>query len=306
MYSCFAHHHYKTMWALFVLTLFFFLPNNAHTKPIFVVTTTGMIADVVDNIGGVHFTVKNLMDSGVDPHLYRPTGGDIQALKQADMVFYNGYYLEGRMEQVLKKMAKSKMIYAVTEEIDAPLIYTEDKTVDPHVWMDVSLWQKVAKFIYSQLAQRLPEVREDLYHNYQIYDKKLSQLDQRIRQQISRIPKKRRILVTAHDAFSYFGRAYHIKVVALQGINTADEFGLSDVLALQQVIIDNQVKSIFLENSVPAKFMQSLQKGLAQKNIKVSIGGELFSDAMGTKGTVEGTYIGMMAHNAETISTHLQ
>lgn len=277
----------------------------AQEKKAYIVTTTGMIGDVVKNIGGGIIGVKNIINSGVDPHLYRPTGSDIRALNQADIVFYNGHYLEGRMESILKKMARSRAVYAVTENIDAPLIYADENTVDPHMWMDVSLWRKVAQFIYVTLKQHLPQA-ESLDDNFKRYDEKLMALHEKITAQILSIPRQKRILVTAHDAFSYFGRAYDIRVIALQGINTEDEFGINDMIRLQNVIIKNKVKSIFLESSVPAKFMKSLRKGLLQKNTQVSIGGELFSDAMGKSGTIEGTYIGMLSHNANIITQNLQ
>ena len=282
-----------------ILFVFFIvlLPSYSYANKLNIVATTGMIGDVVQNIGGNHVKVKNLMDSGVDPHLYRPTSSDMRALSQADIVFYNGYHLEGKMQDILKKMKRSRAIYAVAENIDATLIYNDEQVIDPHIWMDVSLWQKVAKYIYQTLSKHLPHATDELTINFQNYDKKLAKLHQQIQQKISSIPEKKRILITAHDAFAYFGRAYNMQVVALQGINTADEFGINDIIRMQNLIIKNNIRSIFLESSVPAKFMQSLQKGLLQKNVTVKIGGELFSDAMGTKGTIKGTYLGMMTHN---------
>ncbi len=273
----------------------------ADKTPLKIVATTGMIADVVKNIGGNLIEVQALMDSGVDPHLYRPTSGDIRALTQAEIVFYNGFHLEGRMQDVLKKMARSQATYAVAENVDAPLIYADDQVIDPHIWMDVSLWNKVATYVHKTLSKHLPESSNELNKNFQAYDAKLKQLHQQVIKQIASIPSKSRILVTAHDAFAYFGRAYNIQVVALQGINTADEFGLNDLIRIQNVIVKNNIKAIFLESSVPAKFMKSLQKGLIRKNVEVAIGGELFSDAMGKPDTVEGTYIGMISHNTKII-----
>lgn len=287
-----------------VCILMMLSPITIAQNKLKVVTTTGMIADLVHHIGGEQVDVIALMGTGVDPHLYKATQSDVSKLLQADLIVYNGLHLEGRMQDIFSKLAKKKTIHAVTSYIPSEQLLTSQDyqgQADPHIWFDVQLWNQAAKGVSHVLIQALPKAQAEIEQNYQSYSQTLQNLDQWVKSEIKRIPPEQRLLVTAHDAFGYFARAYDIEVRALQGINTASEFGLHDLKQIRQVILARQVKAIFMESSVPQKFIQSLQAGLKAKGYSVAIGGELFSDAMGLAGTAEGTYVGMVKHNVNTI-----
>lgn len=287
-----------------VCILMMLSPITIAQSKLKVVTTTGMIADLVNHIGGEQVDVIALMGTGVDPHLYKATQGDVSKLLQADLIVYNGLHLEGRMQDIFTKLAKKKTIHAVTSNIPPEQLLTSQDyqgQADPHIWFDVQLWNQAAKSVSYVLIQAMPNAQAEIDQNYQSYSQTLQNLDQWVKSEIKRIPPEQRLLVTAHDAFGYFARAYDIEVRALQGINTASEFGLHDLKQIRQVILARQVKAIFMESSVPQKFIQSLQAGLKAKGYSVAIGGELFSDAMGLAGTAEGTYVGMVKHNVNTI-----
>jgi len=272
--------------------------------PLKVVTTTGMIADLVANIGGDAVAPIALMGSGVDPHLYKATQGDIGKLLDADVIFYNGLHLEGKMQAIFAKLANKKPVFAISEDIPKQqLLSSEDyqNQHDPHIWFDLELWQQAARKVSQVLQQQLPKQRETIEQRYLSYQRQLQQLDSWIEQQVALIPEAQRVLITAHDAFGYFARAYGMQVRALQGVNTASEFGLYDLKQLRELIIQRQIKAVFVESSVPRKFVQSLQQGLQASGYQVTIGGELFSDAMGPSHTPQGNYLGMVRHNVTTI-----
>lgn len=269
-----------------------------------VTTTIGMIADVVEVIGGDHVDVTGLMGPGVDPHLYQATQGDLGKLRDADVVFYNGLHLEGRMADVLEKMSERVRTVAVTdgiprEKLNAPPAFAGN--YDPHVWFDVSLWRLAAQRILDVLIELRPEAEEDFRRNAEAYFKALDDLHAYAAEQIATIPEGQRVLVTAHDAFEYFGRAYGIEVMGLQGISTASEYGLQDLTALVNIIVERKIKAVFVESSIPRDSIEALVRGAQDKGHAVTIGGELFSDAMGAARTPEGTYIGMVRHNVDTI-----
>ena len=269
-----------------------------------VVTTTGMIADLVSNIGGQYVHTRSLMGSGVDPHLYKATQGDVSKLLNADLIIYNGLHLEGKMQDIFTKLARQKAVYALADGIDSGGLMSSADYVDlpdPHIWFDVKLWREAAEYVSNILSRQLPQQRADIVANYKAYSQQLTELDSWVHESILKIPQHQRVLVTAHDAFGYFARAYGVEVKALQGVNTASEFGLHDLKQIREVIIARQVKAVFIESSVPRKFIQSLQEGLLAKGYPIVIGGELFSDAMGPAGTPEGTYTGMVKHNVKTI-----
>lgn len=270
-----------------------------------VTATTGMIADVAREVGGAYVDVTGLMGPGVDPHLYKASQGDIRKLEQAKVVFYNGLHLEGKMTDILEKMSKRKMVTAVSEKIPADELRSGEDTggteYDPHVWFDVSHWMHAAEAVRDTLVEADPEHAEEYKTQAEQYLAKLEALDNEVREKIQEIPEASRVLVTAHDAFSYFGQAYGMKVMGLQGISTAAEYGARDVSELRDYLVDNNIKAVFVESSVPAKAMEAIIAGAAEKGHTVSIGGELFSDAMGAEGTEEGTYIGMIRHNTKTI-----
>ncbi|WP_111620083.1 metal ABC transporter solute-binding protein, Zn/Mn family [Paenibacillus pabuli] len=270
-----------------------------------VTATTGMIADVAREVGGAYVDVTGLMGPGVDPHLYKASQGDIRKLEQAKVIFYNGLHLEGKMTDILEKMSKSKTVTAVSENIPVEELRSGKDTggteYDPHVWFDVSHWMHAAEAVRDTLVEADPEHAEEYKTQAEQYLMKLEALDSEVREKIQEIPEASRVLVTAHDAFGYFGQAYDMKVMGLQGISTAAEYGARDVSELRDYLVENNIKAVFVESSVPAKAMEAIIAGAAEKGHTVSIGGELFSDAMGAEGTEEGTYIGMIRHNTQTI-----
>lgn len=275
-------------------------------KPLKVVATTGMIGDLVTNIGQDKVTLETLMGAGVDPHLYKATQGDLRRLQKADVIFYNGLHLEGKMQDIFEKLARKKPVYPVTANFDQKSILHADGAHDPHVWFDVKLWRQAGEEVLAKLTMHDAENKAFYEKNAGIYLAQLDKLDRWVKSQIQLIPSKQRMLITAHDAFGYFGKAYDMQVRGLQGISTASEFGLNDIKQLKDVILDRNIKAVFVESSVPKKFLQSLVAGVKADGQELKIGGELYSDAMGLSGTKEGTYIGMVEHNVNTIVSALK
>lgn len=273
-----------------------------------VTATTGMIGDAAREIGGEHVEVTTLMGPGVDPHLFKASQGDIRKLDRAAVVFYGGLHLEGNMERVLVKMAAQKTVVAVTDDMPRDRLIGSEETgeFDPHVWFDVDLWTIAAETVRDTLIEKDPANAEAYREQGERYLSELKELDAYVRERMLEIPAEGRVLVTAHDAFGYFGRAYEVEVVGLQGISTAAEFGARDVSALRDYLVERNIKAVFVESSLPARSMQAIVAGAAQQGHDVTIGGELFSDAMGEPGTTEGTYIGMIRHNADTIAEALK
>lgn len=277
------------------------LSQNALAKPLKVVATTGMIGDLVKNIGGKEVSLETLMGSGVDPHLYKATQGDLRKLLQADVIFYNGLHLEGKMHEVFEKLARKKPVYAVSASIPSQRLLHANGAVDPHIWFDVSLWQMAGEEVLKRLSQENPSQKTYYAENAKRYLAKLGRLHEWVHTQVQSLPESQRVLVTAHDAFGYFGKAYGMEVRGLQGISTASEFGLNDILQLKTMLLQRKVKAVFVESSVPKKFIQSLVAGVKAEGGQLTIGGELYSDAMGLAGTPEGTYPGMVEHNVRAI-----
>jgi manganese/zinc/iron transport system substrate-binding protein len=280
--------------------------------PIQIVTTTGMIADIAQNLGGKHVNVVSLMGEGVDPHLYKATPQDVKRLRSADLVLYNGLHLEGKMSDILVQLARQKPVFPVTENIlinhESRLLEPEELAgmYDPHLWFDVELWSDCAAFTAELLKRLDPENEDDYTRNAQEYLKKLQDLHQYAGEELSKIVEERRVLVTAHDAFGYMGEAYNMKVMAIQGISTDSEAGVYKVNRLVDEIVTRRIGAVFIETSVSDKNIRALLEGCSAKNHQVVIGGELFSDAMGARGTPEGTYIGMVRHNIDTIVNALK
>ena len=278
-------------------------------KKIRIVATTGMILDAVENIAGEHADVVALMGPGVDPHLYKATHGDLERLTEADVIFYNGLHLEGKMGEVFEKLSRIKPVVAVAENIPEERLRKVpgfQGAYDPHIWFDVRLWAEAAKGI-SAFLQEYDSVHRDEYRERsEIYLKKLDSLDAAVKTSLQQIPATQRVLITAHDAFGYFGDAYDIEVRGLQGISTLSEFGLRDVTDLVNFIISRKVKAIFVETSVSQKSIEAVMEGCREKGWAVKIGGSLFSDAMGNAGTREGTYVGMVNANVRTIVESLR
>ncbi|MFD1616067.1 metal ABC transporter solute-binding protein, Zn/Mn family [Gelatiniphilus marinus] len=273
-----------------------------------IVTTTTMITDLVKNIGGDYINIEGLMGSGVDPHLYKASEGDVTKLVNADIIFYNGLHLEGKLVDVFEKM-KSKSPIALAEEIDkSTLIGSEyfGSNFDPHVWFNIEYYKQFVKKVTAVLSEKDPKNSVNYTENKTQYLKKLEELQNKVISLIETLPNEKRILVTAHDAFNYFGKSYGFQVVGLQGLSTATEAGVQDVQKLAAFIIDNNVKAIFVESSVPRRTIEALQAAVNSKGHEVKIGGTLYSDALGNAGTVEGTYIGMFEYNVNTIVNALK
>ncbi|MBI2823610.1 MAG: zinc ABC transporter substrate-binding protein [Planctomycetia bacterium] len=277
-----------------------------------VVCTTGQVGDMLENIGGSHVDVRTLMGPGVDPHLYKAAPADIRLLKGAKVVFYNGLHLEGRLAEVLEKLAQRKPTYAVVEEIknNAPERLRKapqfPASYDPHIWFDVALWADCADYAARKLIEVDPLHAEDYRRNADAYIAKLRALDNESRALLAEIPRRQRVMITAHDAFAYFGRAYDVEVHGLQGISTADEADLGAINELVRLLVDRNVKAVFIETSVPSKNIRSLIQGCEATGHRLVLGGELYSDAMGPPGTPQGTYIGMIQYNVHQVVKALQ
>lgn len=269
-----------------------------------IVTTTGMIADAVKNIVQDSADVEALMGPGVDPHLYKATQGDLEALTSADVIYYNGLHLEGKMGEVLEKLAARKPVIAVADDIDSSKLMSAPNygyAIDPHIWFDVALWIEAVKQIEQSISNNDSKNAAYYEANANIYIKQLTNLDEWVRKEIAKIPPGQRILITAHDAFGYFGKAYNIEVRGLQGISTLSEYGLRDVSDLVDFITENRIRAVFVETSVPQRAINAVVEGCRKSGFNVQIGGNLYSDAMGEEGTPEGTYIGMVKANVTTI-----
>lgn len=274
-----------------------------------IVATTGMVADITQQVVGEHGNVSWLMGEGVDPHLYKPTSADARKIMNADLIFYSGLLLEGRMTDTFLKAARmGKVVYPVTELIEEEYLLEPPEFeghFDPHVWMDVSAWAQAVDAVTVALCEQDPDNCEVYKANAKEYSKKLVQLHSYAVASIASIPKEQRVLITAHDAFNYFGRAYGIEVVGIQGLSTESEAGIEDVNRLVKMIVDKGITAVFVESSVSDRNVKALIEGAKSKGHTVKIGGRLFSDAMGKRGTYEGTYIGMLDHNITTISNAL-
>lgn len=280
----------------------------AKRTPYRVTTTVGMITDIVRQVAGPHAHVTGIMAEGIDPHVYKPTRSDVLKLQEADVVFYNGLMLEGKMADVLVKVATSgKPVFAVTEMLDNEQYVMTDEAEhdDPHVWMDVKGWMLAVKAVAKALSEFDTAHAADYQANAQAYLKQLEELDGYATRVIGSIPPTQRVLVTAHDAFSYMGRAYGIEVMGIQGLSTESEAGVKRINELIDLLVSRQIKAVFVETSVADKNIRALVEGAASRGHKVAIGGTLFSDAMGAPGTYEGTYIGMIDHNVTIIAEAL-
>ena len=267
-----------------------------------IATTVGMIGDVTRELAGDKATVVNIIGEGLDPHVYQPTKEDIDTFQASSLILYNGVHLEGKMGEVLESRTKAGTPVTAVAEALSGFDYIED---DPHLWMDVSAWSQVAANIQASLAD-FDSANKDYYNerltNYQATLKDLHAYAQK---SLASIPESQRVLVTAHDAFSYLGRAYGLDVRGIQGISTESEAGLQEINALVSYLVENKIPAVFVESSVSDKSVMALIEGAAAQNHKVIIGGELFSDAMGETGTYEGTYVGMIDHNVTTITRAL-
>lgn len=281
--------------------------ENLGDRRVKVAATTAMVADLARHVGGAHVEVTALMGEGVDPHLYKATSGDVARLSRADLILYSGLHLEGKMGEVFSRLARKKHVVAVTDELDrSRLLRVGGEQYDPHVWFDVALWSATLPTVERALAELDPVHADDYRRNAERYQADLMKLDRECRAQIASIPESRRVLVTAHDAFHYFGRAYDIDVQAIQGISTQAEAAISKINELVELLSERGIKAVFVETSVSERNIRALVEGCAARGHRVEIGGQLYSDAMGPAGTAEGTYSGMVRHNVETITQALR
>ena len=273
-----------------------------------VVATTGMIADAARVVGGEMVDVQALMGPGVDPHSYRQTRSDIVATARADVVLWHGLYLEAQMEGFLLELAETNDVVAVAGALSAEdLIASEDYAdrFDPHVWMDPVIWSDVVQQVSATLSTALPAASLELQENTNTYEAQITALADYAQSVLATVPETARVLVTAHDAFNYFGQAYGFEVVGIQGISTESEAGLQRIGELVDLLVDRDIGAVFVESSVSDRNIRALIEGAAARGHEVVIGGELYSDAMGPDGTYEGTWIGMIDHNVTTIARAL-
>jgi manganese/zinc/iron transport system substrate-binding protein len=269
-----------------------------------VTATIGMIADAARIIAGDHAQVTGLMGPGVDPHLYKASEGDLAKLGDAQLILYNGLNLEGKMGDILVRMGRTRPVVAVATAIPESLLREPPEFqghYDPHVWFDVAMWSHAVERARDGLIEADPAHRDDYQRNAAAYLDTLRDLDAWVRAEIATIPRDGRVLVTAHDAFGYFGRAYDVEVVGLQGISTVSEFGVADVRRLVDLLVSRKIKAVFIESSVPRRSIDAVVEGCRERGHPVTVGGTLYSDAMGADGTPEGTYVGMVRANVNTI-----
>lgn len=281
--------------------------NTPSDVPV-VVATTGMVADLVREVGGDSIRVEQLIGAGIDPHLFQPTRDDMQKIMAAELVVYSGHMLEGKLQATFEKLAKSQRIVAVTSQLaPSQLIAPHDnsKEADPHVWMDVSLWAECVDVVHRELRKLLPDEATNLQERAIQLKTRLGQLHDYGIQSIASIPKEHRFLLTSHDAFRYMGRAYDIEVEGIQGLSTESEASLLRINQLVDLLVARKIPAIFVESSVSPKNIAAIIDGARAQRHAVEIGGELFSDACGAAGTPEGTYIGMLKHNFDTITKAL-
>lgn len=277
-----------------------------QSEMLYVVTTTAHLADIVRNLDTGRIRVESLMGTGVDPHLYRPTSSDVIKLKKADLVLYNGLHLEGRMVELLETLAQEKPTVAVAERLPpGTLLEGPDNATDPHIWMSVPIWASVVNIVADALIAHDPSSQDTYKQKASLYKKKLERLDIWIEESVATIPRGRRVLVTAHDAFGYFGHAYGLEVIGIQGLSSESEAGLQHIEALIGRLVQDKIPAVFAESSLSDRNIRALLNGAHQKGHNVVQGGMLYSDALGQRGTAEGTYIGMMVHNVKTLAKAL-
>ena len=298
---------------IFAFTLIFLLmgcrstEKEKRTKPL-IVATTSILADGIRNLVGDLAEVKSLMPAGVDPHLYKASVRDLDLLTEADLVIYHGLYLEGKMTEIFEKLAISQDLINVSQGIPKELLIRsgpEAHSVDPHVWFDVKLWSKALEYGGEEIQKWKPEWESVLKSNSKNYLQKLEQLDLMAQTKVNELKSKNQVLVTAHDAFAYFGKSYGIQVYSLQGLSTLSEPGLRDLTELVKIIQEHQVKAIFAEQTISPKAIKAVANAAAERNQQVNLAGPLFTDSLDAPDTPAGTYIGMFQTNLQTIYENL-
>ena len=283
--------------------------NKKDNGKLNVVVTTTILTDLVKNIGGDLINLQGLMGAGVDPHLYKASEGDVSKLFNADVIFYNGLHLEGKLVAIFEKMEAEKTTVALGDFLPKEGLISSDyfaSNYDPHVWFNIQYFKEFSDQVTTVLSTKDPKNKERYQANNIAFQQELDLLQTTVENKIASLDPQKRILITAHDAFNYFGKNYGFKVVGLQGLSTATEAGVQDVQQLSEYIIEHKVKAIFVESSVPRRTIEALEAAVLSKGHQVSIGGSLYSDALGDVGSVEGTYIGMFLYNVKTIVNALQ
>ncbi len=297
----------KIILVLYLSFCFFACKQNSNPineGQVTIVSTTGMIADMIKNIVKEKAIVSSLMGPGVDPHLYKATQGDLKLLQAADLIVYNGLHLEGKMTEILENLSNIKNVEAISNHITQDSILSDPQhpsSPDPHIWFDVKLWSSAIDGILPVLINLDTSQKEYFTSNALAYKKTLHNLDAEVKSTLESIPHEQRILITAHDAFKYYGHAYNIEVRGLQGISTLSEFGLKDRVDLVDFIVKRKIHAVFVESSVSQKNIMAIVEGCKQKGHNIIIGDSLFSDAMGAENTPEGSYIGMVRSNTHSI-----
>ncbi len=299
----------KLLFIIIAISIFGCKDASEDSGKLNVVTTTTMLTDLLQNIGGNHIELQGLMGAGVDPHLYKASEGDVTKLYEADIIFYSGLHLEGKLVDIFEKMEGRKNTVSLGDKLPKNQLIPSEyfaSNFDPHVWFNIQFFKQFAQIVTEELSKADPKNAESFAENNKIFQNKLDELETEVKATIATLPAEKRILVTAHDAFNYFGEAYGFQVVGLQGISTATEAGVKDVQNLAEFIIQNNIKAIFVESSVPRRTIEALRESVLSKNHHVEIGGSLYSDALGDTGTEEGTYIGMVKYNVKTIVNALK
>ena len=303
----------KNIFIVFVLIVSFSCSkgeqSGSQSDLINVVTTTGMINDIVVNLGGDLLESRALMGPGIDPHLYKASAGDVSVLSNADIIFYNGLHLEGKMSEIFEKMKNQGInTVAVAESVDKSRLISPEEyqgNYDPHVWFDITLWVSAVESVKQTLKKYDPKNADIYESNAKGYLLKLNELQGYVLNKVSSIPLDKRVLITAHDAFNYFGKGYKFEVIGLQGISTDTEASTSDVQKISSIIVERKIPSIFIESSVSSRYIEAVKAAVKSKGFNVKLGGLLYSDALGNPGTDEGTYIGMFRYNIDTIAAAL-
>ncbi len=312
LYLCRMKRIYLNVISVFILAVFLTSceesVSSSSKKPI-VLTTTGMIGDMAKNLLGDIAEVKTMMGPGVDPHLYKASQGDMQLISDADIIVYNGLHLEGKLVEIFEKTAKSKPTIALGDFIPSEDIMKSENTgeaPDPHIWMNPKIWKKATIGLTDTLKSLFSKEKGSIQNACNSYSEQLTELDNMVDSLVNLIPEKGRVLITSHDAFRYFGKEYGLEVKGLQGISTVSEYGLRDVKNMVDLINSREIKAVFVESSVSSKSLESVVQGCRDKGHLVNIGGTLFSDSMGDPKSSEGSYLGMIRHNATVISNSLR
>lgn len=294
--------------SLFSVAVFGTQATVSAQEPVRIVATIGMIGDIAQTIGGNCISVQTMMGPGIDPHLYQATARDVQSLNHADLIVYSGYGLEGQLADVFARYGDRVPTLAVAEaaiERDDLLASDNAYGVDPHLWMDAALWAQIVPVIAATLGEMAPQCAADMTERADAYALQVEALDQWAIETIGTIPEDQRVLVTAHDAFAYYGRAYGIEVAGIQGISTQSEASIADIRETARLIADRGVPAIFVESTINPRTIEAVIAAAREAGHDVGIGGQLYSDAMGDAGTAEGTYIGMIHANTLAIARAL-